>query len=64
MVGREEKKPKRQKILDRLSSYDDELNADARQRKKEQERERWYEREREIERGKANLGFLADKLMC
>ena len=56
-AARKDKKTKRQEILDRLNSYNDELNADARQREKELERERWYEREKAIERGKRTSGF-------
>ena len=54
--GREERGG-RQKILDRLNSYDDELNKEARQKKKESGRQRWYEREMEIERSKRSSGF-------
>ena len=59
MADREEnrKSAKRQKILDRLNSYDDELNEGARQRERDLERERWYEREREIEKGKRTPGI-------
>ncbi len=52
-----EKKTKRQKILDRLNSYSDELNADARQRENELDRKRWYEREKALERGKRTSGM-------
>lgn len=57
-MDRRSNKGKRQKILDRLNSYDDELNEEARRREREQERGRRYEREKEIERGRRpNPGF-------
>lgn len=52
-----DKQSERQKILDRLNSYNDALNEEARQRKKQLERERWYEREKAIERGKRSTGI-------
>ncbi|MGB3634354.1 MAG: hypothetical protein WA982_09965 [Rubrobacteraceae bacterium] len=51
MVDRE-KKTKRQEILDRLNSRNEELNEDALQSEKETERKRRYEREREMEWGR------------
>ena len=57
VVNREETKAERQKILDRLNSYDDGLNEEAQQREKELERKRRSEREKEIERGRGTAGF-------
>lgn len=57
VADQEKKKKERQKVLDRLNSHNDELNKEARQRKKELERKRWYEREREIERSKRTAGI-------
>lgn len=55
-MDREDEKTKRREILDRLNSYDDELNREARRKDNELERGRWYEREMEIERNKRTSG--------
>lgn len=57
MEDREENKTKRQRILERLNSYTDELNEEARQREKELEHQRWYERQRAIEYNKRTPGM-------
>jgi hypothetical protein len=56
VTGEEKKETERQKILDRLNSYD-ELNDEARQKEKESERKRLHEREMEIERSKRSAGI-------
>ncbi len=47
-MDQEKKKTERQKILDRLDSYDGGLNEEAQQREEELERKRRYEREKGI----------------
>lgn len=54
---RERKKVKRQEILERLNSFDEDLGEEARWQEEKSERERRHERELELEKGKRHPGF-------